>query len=125
MSEDIRADQLAEGGYFRQFGMDEVHHIEAMLWHGDTVLITCGDGCEITLDGDEVVDDYTFHPVAIKGTVTLANGAEYEFSINNVAGDIGWQQWGHIPAVLSNGVALMEGLVEKINEDDLLVVPHS
>jgi hypothetical protein len=124
MTDDIRALELNEGQRFREYGMDDIHTVRSIDFRGDTALIDCEAGCEITLDGDTVVEDYTFHPVSIKGTVTLANGAEYQFSIGDVAGSIGWQQWGHIPDVLSQGVALMDGLVEKINEDNLLLVPH-
>lgn len=124
MTDEIRVGDLKKGQRFREEGLDDIHTVDSIEFRGDTALIECEAGCEVTLDSDSVVDDYTFHPVSIQGTVTLANGAVYEFSIGDVAGSIGWQQWGHIPAVLSQGVALMEGLVEKINEDNLLVVRH-
>lgn len=123
-NDELRARDLSKDQYFREEGMDEIHRADSIQERGDSVLIDCYDGCEITLDGDTVVEDHDLSPVSIKGTVTLANGRSYSFSIEDVAGDITWNQWGEVPEVLGHGVNLMDGLVEKIHEDDLLVVPH-
>ena len=72
---------------------------------------------------DEEGED--FAPVEITGTITLANGRSIEFRIGNVAGDICYSQFGEVNEVLYRTVPLLTGLVEKINEDNLLVVPDS
>lgn len=53
---DIRAIDLTEGQVFAEYGMDDEHFIKAVKHRGETVLVTCRGGCEITLDDDEVVE---------------------------------------------------------------------
>ena len=122
MTNEIRASELHDGSIFREYGMDDVHKVAEIDWHGDTLLVTTESGDEVSLDRDTVVEDLNYAPVEIKGTVTLANGRMVEFSIGEVAGDITYTQWGATESTLYRTVDLMSRLVEAIHEDDLLVV---
>lgn len=119
---DINASSLEVGSIFREYGMDSIYKVAEVGGHGDTVLITSENGDEISLDIDTVVENMAYTPVEIAGKVTLANGRTIEFRIGDVAGDISYSQWGEVERVLYKTVPLMDGLVEKIHEDDLLVV---
>lgn len=66
------------------------------------------------------MSDSSATPVRIEGTVTLSDGRTSQFAIGDVAGDITWQQWGANEETLYRTVRLLEGLTEKIHEDDLL-----
>jgi len=122
LNNDIRANELTEGSIYREYGGFEVNKVAERDDHGDTVLIVTESGDEHTYDIDEVVEECPGMPTQIDGTVTLANGQKIQFSIGEIAGDISYQQWGNVEEVLYCGVPLMDALVEKIHEDDLLVV---
>jgi hypothetical protein len=121
---EIRASQITEGKYFREYGMDDVHLARFITGRGDALLIDCAEGCEVTLDGDTVVELMDYAPVNIAGQVTLANGRSIHFRIGNVAGGITYTQWGETEPVLYQTVGLMEGLVKAINDDNLVHVVH-
>lgn len=119
---DIRASELEVGDFYSEYGLDDVNEVAERDDHGDTVLITTTTGDEHSYDIDEVLEAAGGTPVGIEGKVTLANGKVIEFAIGDIAGDISYQQWGNVEKVLYCTVPLMDGLVEKIHEDELLAV---
>lgn len=123
-TDERRARDLSDNQYFREEGTDDIHRAEKITERGDAVLIDCYDGCEVTLDGDTVVEGHDFSPVEMTGQIKLANGRSIDFRIGNVAGAIAYSQFGEVNEVLWHTVPLLDGLVKAINEDDLLVVPH-